>query len=504
MVAKRAFATALLVAARFAVPAGAAAQDAPPADAAPPVTDASGAPSAAAGSEAAPVDFVIRPTEGIDDDEGDDIWNWNDTEAPVTTDAPVGPPLAGPTGTEPVGPPLAGPEPTPVPAPRRRPQLREAATDPFAQQGIALGSFVIRPSIEIGVTATSNAAGSPDNVGAVGLLVAPEVNVTSKGDRYEFEADAAAEGVWYDDSDFDGQTAAARASLRYDVTRSSSIYADANYARYLEGFSDPDTPAAATKRPAVDEVDASLGFEQRFGRLSTRLTAFADRAMHDDVPLSDGTVASRAELDNTEYGVRLRTGYATSASLRPFVEASVGRRNFDQAEDDSGFARSSVWGQLIGGLVIDRGEKLSGEASIGYRREDLKDDRLEDVNAFLANAAIIWSPRRLTEVKIDLSTSVNPTSTPDTSATVLYAGTLTLSRSLTPRLTAETGVGASYEDRIGDDWRDVTLSGFAGFTYAFNRTVSLEGRYVYEHTDRNETGGTYDTHTVGLRIRVQR
>jgi hypothetical protein len=226
--------------------------------------------------------------------------------------------------------------------------------------------------------------------------------------------------------------------------------------------------------------------------------------MHDDVPLSDGTVASRAELDNTEYGVRLRTGYATSASLRPFVEASVGRRNFDQAEDDSGFARSSVWGQLIGGLVIDRGEKLSGEASIGYRREDLKDDRLEDVNAFLANAAIIWSPRRLTEVKIDLSTSVNPTSTPDTSATVLYAGTLTLSRSLTPRLTAETGVGASYEDRIGDDWRDVTLSGFAGFTYAFNRTVSLEGRYVYEHTDRNETGGTYDTHTVGLRIRVQR
>ena len=67
----------------------------------------------------------------------------------------------------------------------------------------------------------------------------------------------------------------------------------------------------------------------------------------------------------------------------------LGRRAFDEAQDDSGYARSSVWGEMRGGLVIDRGEKLSGEVSLGYRREDLEDARLEDLNVLLANAAIL-------------------------------------------------------------------------------------------------------------------
>ena len=54
---------------------------------------------------------------------------------------------------------------------------------------------------------------------------------------------------------------------------------------------------------------------------------------------------------------------------------------------------------------------------------------------------------------------------------------------------AEAGGGVSYERRIGDDWRDVTFTGFAGASYAFNRTASIEARYEYERTDRNEAGG---------------
>jgi hypothetical protein len=234
------------------------------------------------------------------------------------------------------------------------------------------------------------------------------------------------------------------------------------------------------------------------------VTGFAERAMHEEVPLAGGGIASREELDNTEFGARVRTGYASSASLRPFVEVAAGRRDFDQELDDSGFARSSIWGELRGGLIIDRGEKLSGEISAGYRHEELEDDRLPEIDAPLLNASILWSPRRLTEVRLDLTTSVNPTSTPDTSATVLYAGTLTLARNLTARTRAEGGVGLSYEDRIGDDWRDVTFSGFGGISYAFSRNASVEGRYIYERTDRNEPGGQYDSHEVGVRLRLQR
>ncbi len=481
MLKRRALATAILVAAPFSVFCGSLAQEQP---------------------QDQPIDFVIRPGEAIDNTD-DDIWTWDNGEPePSLLDAPIGPPLAGPTDADEIGPPLAGPEPEPLPVRERR--LRRVQEDPFAQRGVNLGAFVIRPAIEIGGSWTDNIVGSAKKESATGLVVAPEINVRSESERYEFEANASAEATYYKDDAFNDQTVDARAKLRYDLSSRTSIFTEANFSRFLEGFSDPDTPNGAAKRPAVDTIEASLGVEQRFGRLSGRLTGFAERSTYADVPLVGGGTLSRSGDDNTEFGVRLRTGYATSASLRPFTEAAVGARIYDDSVDDSGFKRSSVWGELRGGLVIDRGEKLSGEASLGYRRQDIEDDRLQNLNVLLANAAILWSPRRLTEVKLDLSTTVSPTTTPGASATVLYSSTLTLARNLTPRVRGEAGVGFSYEDRIGDNWRDVTLTGFAGASYAFNRTASIEGRYVYTRTDRNEADGKYDTHEVGVRLRLQR
>lgn len=446
------------------------------------------------------VDFILRPAQ---DDVEEDIWNWDSEPEASFIDSIIGPPLLGPTGEEVIGPPLAGPTPEPIEEGKIRPR-RVTETDPFAPVGVNLGSFVIRPSIEIGGVATDNGGGSADKVAAVGLVVAPEVSIRSESERYTFEATGRGELTTYDREEFNGQTAEARAKLRYALTANTALESEIGYQRFLDGFNDPDTPGGATERPGVDEFNAALGVEHTIGRLSTRLTGFADRLLNEDVPLSGGGVADRSELDNTEYGARFRAGYATSAILRPFAEVAVARRDFDNSRDDSSYARSSIWGELRGGLVIDRGDKLSGEMSLGYRREDIEDDRLEDLNVVLANASILWSPRRLTDVRLDLSTGVSPTSTPGASAAVLYAGTLTLARSLTPRVRAETGVGLSYEDRIGDDFRDVTFTGFAGASYAFNRTASIEGRYTYSRTDRNEADGDYDSHEVGVRLRLQR
>ena len=484
MFKRRALATAILVAAPFSVFCGSLAQEQP---------------------QDQPIDFVIRPGEAIDSTD-DNVWNWDNGEPePSLLDTPIGAPLAGPTDADEIGPPLVGPELETQPVRGRR--IRRTETeDPFAQRGVRLGAFVIRPAIEIGGTWTDNIVGSPDKKSATGLVVAPEINVRSgsEAERYEFEANASGEATYYKDDTFNDQTIDANAKLRYDLTSRTSILTEAGYSRFLEGFSDPDTPNGSSERPAVDSFDGSLGVEQRFGRLSARATTFVERSAYSDAQLVGGGTVSRKELNNTDFGLRLRAGYATSGTLRPFTEVGVGARAFDNKRDDNGYEHSSVWGELRGGLVIDRGEKLSGEVSLGYRHEDIEDSRLEDPNVLLANAAVVWSPRRLTEVTLNLSTSVNPTTTPGASETVLYSGTLTLARNLTPRVRAEAGVGLSYEDRIGDNWRDVTFSGFAGASYAFNRVASIEGRYVYTRTDRNETDGQYDSHEISVRVRLQR
>jgi hypothetical protein len=472
----------LLVAALFAASTGALAQN--------------GNPSG--------VDFLLRPSQDFDVETEDDPWAWTREEPePDPLTAPVGPPLAGPSDDNPIGPPLAGPPPRDLPALVARAR-RRAEEDPFAAVGMRLGSFVIRPAIEIGVVATDNAGGTEDEKAAFGVVVAPDISIRSEDERHQLSADIRGEGVFYDREEFNSITGEARLATRYELTSRTSLAATAGYARFEEGFSDPDTPGGAIERPVVHGFDASLAAEHRFGRLAVAPSLFFERSVHEDVALSGGGVASREELDDTEYGVRVRTGYRM-ASLTPFTEVAVGRRDMDQDVDDSGFERSSVWGELRGGVVIDRGEKLSGELSLGYRREDIEDDRLQDIDAFVANAALLWSPRRLTEIRFDLSSETQPTSVPDVSATILYAGTATAARRLTPRVRVEAGAGLEYETPIGDeDWEDLTFRGFAGASYAFSRRASLVARYEYEKTESTLSGGDSRAHTVTLRVRLQR
>ena len=447
------------------------------------------------------IDFVLRGTQ---EDEDGDIWTWEAEPGPSMLAREIGPPLlplVGPTGEEPIGPDLAGPD-----APREersRRDIGETARDPFAPLGIRLGVFMIRPSIEIGVTATDNVARSDDPVATVGLVVAPEVNISSADERYQWELALGGEAIFYDRDEFNTETLSARTAWRYDLTGATSLVGRAGYRRFREEFSDPDTPGGSAERPTVDAFDATFGMEHAIGRFVVAPSGFVERAVHDDVPLIGGGVASRRALDRTEYGGRLRAG-VDLGMLSPFTEIAGGRRDYDRAVDDSGFRRSSVWGELRGGVVIDRGAKLSGELLLGYRHEALEDGSLSDIDAFLVDAAILWSPRRLTEVRIDLSTDTLATSLAGQSGSVVYAGFVTIARQVTPRVQLAVGGGVEYEEAIGADWHDVTFTGVAEASYAFNRTASLAARYEYERVESTLAGGDSEAHIVGVRLRLQR
>lgn len=448
------------------------------------------------------IDFILRPGEDGAPDDDDDIWTWENEPGPSMLETEVGPPLLGPSGEEVIGPPLAGPE--EVREERERLLRREAEGDPFAAPGIELGPFVIRPSLEIGVEATDNIAATPEKEPAFGRALAPEVVISSEGERYEFEADLFGEWIFYDVEGFDAEDMSARASGRYDLTSSTSIVGGGGFSRFREDVTDPDTPGNAAERPVVRAYDATLGVEQRFGRLSFAPSGLVERSLHDDVPLSGGGIASRRELDNVEYGGKLRTGIELGAGVTPFVELAGGRRDYDQEIDDSGFRRSGIWGELSGGLIVDRGEKLSGEVSVGFRREELEDADLPDIEALLLNAAIVWSPVRLTNVRVDLYTDTPTTSVPFESGSVLYSGLVTLERRITPRIRLAGGGGLDYEYSVGGDWTDVTFIGFAEASYAFNRFASVRARYEYEQLESSDPTTDYDAHTVGVRLRVQR
>ena len=439
---------------------------------------------------ASPVDFTLRPSQDSAtpvDNADSDLWSFDDTPLKPRIPAPI-PALL---------PEAAGPRPG-------KPVRRLDDDDAFAPVGVQLGTFIIRPSLDVGVQATDNADGGSGKDRAVGLLVAPAVSIESNWSRHSVQVEAAGTAVQYGDRSTNVREGYARAKGRFDINRDTALDAEAGYALDLDTYTDPDTPSAAAERPANHTFTAGAGATHRFNRVSVRVGGEAARETHDAVRLAGGGTESRGDLDYTRYGLRVRTEIQAGPAFTPYVEGAGGQKHFDETVDSSGYRRSGNWGELTGGLLIDLGEKTKGEVSLGYYRESPDDRRLKDLSGLLANAALMWSPRRLTTIKLDLSTSVDPTSIAGASGSFVYSGTLSVVHQLNARLTMEAGVGIDYQRYVGADLRQTVYSGFAGASYALNRTAALQARYTHERTDGSGPGSDGDENIVTLRLRLQR
>jgi hypothetical protein len=358
--------------------------------------------------------------------------------------------------------------------------------------------------VEIGVSATDNADGGEDKDGAIGFVVAPEIVIRSDWSRHQLDADFRGAAIFYGDEEIDEREAEARIEGRYDLSSAMSLGASAYYQYDLDSYTDPDTPAAAAERPPVHSFGAELSATRTVSKIGFTVRGAIDRDIHEDVGLAGGGTADRGELDNTRYSAALRTSYALAPSFTPFLEVVAGRRVFDDRFDSGGFERDSGWGELRGGLVVDLGPKISGEIAVGYRHETFEDDDLDAIDTPTISASLLWSPRRLTEVRLDLATTVEPTSVADSSGSVIYAGTLTVSRQMSPRVRIEAGASVEAERFIGLDRDDTTVGGFAAVSYALNRNAAIVARYDYEQIVSDAPGADSEENIVGVRVRLQR
>ncbi|MGQ7793936.1 outer membrane beta-barrel protein [Faunimonas sp. B44] len=460
---------------------------------------AAGFPAVAHAQAGSEVDFILRGTSspaladvtGAIGEPEPVLDNVGNSSLPGVDD-PLGPALAGPVADE-----------EPARRPRRPlPGRMEDEEDPFAPVGVSLSTFLIRPSIEIGVSATDNAALTPRKKAAVGLLVAPDIEITSDWSRHALEARLRGSAIYYGDEEIDEREGSAEVRGRYDVSSRTNLNAALGYRTDLDRYTDPETPAGAVERPARHLLYGEAGATHRFNRLSVTATGRVERSIYDDVAVAGGGTVSRSDLDNTDYGLRLRGAYEM-AVISPFVEVAGGATHYDEA-GAPGTRRSTPWGELRGGIMVDLGPKLEGEVSLGYRREQARDPAVKDLDALIAAAALMWSPRRLTEVRLDLSTDTRPTSLPGSAGSVVYAGTLTLSRRLREALSAEAGVGVDYERFAGISRDQIGYRGFLGFTYNFSRGLALVGRYEYERVDGSDPAADAEANTVSLRLRLRR
>ena len=380
----------------------------------------------------------------------------------------------------------------------------EREDNPFAPLGLRLGTFVVVPTLEQGLTWTSNANDSPDGEEAILSESTLRLNATSDWSRHRATLNAfgtirrTLSGQEVEEIEGGGD-----ANLELDIAHGLIGRASLAYSVGREGASSPVSIAGVEDQPLRHTIDGSMGLEKALGPLRLGLTGEVSRDQYGDAELIGGGTLSQSDRNSTLALLRLRAGYEISPALMPFLELEGGRRFYDEERDSAGYARSADRLGARAGVAVDLSEKLSGEVSAGWISEDFEDERLRSISGLALAASLDWSPMRGTIVGLDASTTVEGSTDPGESGSMLYAGTLRLERQMRSNLTGDLAFGAAYRDYEAGG-HDLILNGEAALTWWFNRYAGLIGRASYERQTSSLPGRDYDTTSFFMGLRLQR
>jgi hypothetical protein len=384
----------------------------------------------------------------------------------------------------------------------RRPQ---PDTNPFEPTGIRFGTFVLKPSLEQGVTATSNADSSFNGKSAVLSETTLRLNAASDWESHSATIDAygnyrksiSGQEVKDLSGGIDGR-------LQLDLADDMRALARLGYSMRPESTSSPVVISGTAERPTLHTLNGALGVEKAVGKFRFGVTGEAVDESYSDAELTDGTTLSQKDRDSRLYTGKVRVGYEVSPALTPFGEVEFGRRVYDLRFDTAGFERSSKRTGARAGVEIDTGEKFGGEISAGWISEDFDDDRLKTVSAATIAADLRWSPMRGTIVGLTGETLVEGSTTAGDSGSVLYNGRLSIERQIRSNLTAFLAGGVGYRDYASSNDHELRLSAEAGLTWWLNRYAGLTGKLRHETFDSTLPFRDARTNSVFVGLRIQR
>ncbi|MEP6565350.1 MAG: outer membrane beta-barrel protein [Mesorhizobium sp.] len=383
-------------------------------------------------------------------------------------------------------------------------QDKKAEDDPFAATGIKVGSFLLRPTLEQGLTSTSNADSSSG--GTPALLSETALRFSAASDWRENSAVISGYGTFRrtisgdEVSDTQGRI---EGQLNVDLDNELRAIAKLGYEAVPESASSPDAIVGVISQPLRQTVNGSLGIEKDVGKLRFALTGAVVHDFYGDAETGMGTL-SQKDRDSTLYTATLRTGYEISPAITPFTEIEVGRRAYDLRFDSGTFERSSTRLGARAGVELDMGEKLTGEFSAGWLREAIDDDRLAAISGASVNADLKWSPERGTTIGLTGKTTIDGTTAANESGDILYSGRLTGERQIRADLTGNAALGLDWREYVGNDGHDMTLSAEAGLTWWLNRYAGLITRVRTEKLTSNLPGRDYTANSIFLGLKLQR
>ncbi len=381
---------------------------------------------------------------------------------------------------------------------------RRPETDPFLPTGFRAGSWNVFARLDQAIGFTTNTSKAPG--GTSGAILETNATLSARSDWSRHEASIEANGSFDRGISGDAQeipSAGVVGNLRLDLADGYTGNLRSNYNFSTEATTSNSLGGGVSDRPGVHAYGGSAELLRGGRKLALSVKASADRTTYEQASLDGGGVLVQNDRNNTLYQLTGRVGYELSAAIQPFVQAGVGRRIHDEEFDRNGDQRDSTLLDLRTGAVIDLGEKLRGEAAIGYLVEDYNGSSLQTLGTASVNGNLVWSPERGTDVTLSAATSLNGSTTAGEGGSVSRNFGISVDRQIRDRLSVNAGLGVKI-DSFEDGERDVTATASVGLQYWINRFLAVTAQLEHERFNSATAGNSWEANTARIGLTLQR
>jgi hypothetical protein len=350
-------------------------------------------------------------------------------------------------------------------------------TDPFTNDtGIPAGGFILRPTLETGISYDDNVLGQRGSPGSTILTTSPSLSVNSNWSRNAIGAYVSVDNAEYLDTpsqtrtDWTAALGGAYTIGRGDLTLAYSHLALHEDSTYLDAIATT-TPLAFT----VDDVRATYGLT--LGALT--LTPNVDLSLwRFGTATIGGQSVSESGQDHDTLQGGVFADYALSGRLSLIGVASVIDSHYLYSEPGAP-APSAVSTLGMAGFDYRYSGALRVRVLLGAESREFESGFYRSRVAPIGQATVIWTPTRLTTVTGTVARTLEDAIQADTGGYTYTRAELEVDHELLRNLTLQSHLGVQEAASLQTDGSQTSVYGGLSAIWRINRLLSLTMSYQY-------------------------
>ncbi len=385
-------------------------------------------------------------------------------------------------------------------------EIEQVVVDPYAPLGFRLGSFLLFPRIEGGVTHTDNIfLTSTDPKADTAPYYEPGLTFNSTWSRHEISGELSARRSYYDrfSSENDNEFLALLRG-RLDIAQRTNLKGELERSLVQENRDDFGFPAEAVTRANIFTDRAAVEGNHTFNRVTLTLRGGVTQEDYGEFQILDDTATeSGASRDNTLNEIGGRAAYELKQGVSAFVDWNNNDRRFRDKFNSDGSRNGSSGYAVQGGLAFKLIDWLTGEASAGYARQTPDESDRNVIQGFLLNADLTWQATPLTAINFNALSDIDATVI-DASGSFSRLYEIGVEHAL--RRNVVLGAAVSYRTETDFDTDDVTRywTTTLNAEYLLNRWVGIRGEYTHTRSTGELPTDAYTENVVTVGVKVRR